>query len=235
MSIGTPTSIGTNSLLTGAVNPTVTTSANIVAGNLLVLVISQNYGGGQTPVSCTACSDGTNSYTRAVSALNTSGSTALDIWYFANAQAVGSGATITITLGTNTNVTGIEIAAYQITGIVTSSPLDKTNSQVNSSTPSVATGTLTQAVEIIFGGCGLGGTSPSGLNESANFTQLYNHRTSSNTIWLDVGYDIVASTASVAYAPGPVGTGNQDTSVAVATFEGAASTGFIFNLANPLR
>ncbi len=231
MGIGVPTTYGSGSftaVVAGAV--TLTTSANLLVGALAVVCVASN---SATETNVTSISDGTNNYSKAVSVNNTSGSAVCEIWYIANAVAVGSGATLTVDFG-NSIANGVEVYASQASGI-TSSPIDKTNSQINSATPSVATGTLTQAVEIIFGCIALGGTAPSGLGESPNFTQLYNHRTSNNNAWIDVGYDIVASTASVAYAPTPTGSGNSNTAVVVATFEGSASTGFLFDLANPLR
>lgn len=201
MAIGTPTSIGVNSF-TGTVSGssiTFTTSAAIVAGNLAIIIIA--LGSNSTPT-VSSVSDGTNSYTKAVG-LNNGGNTVdCEIWYKENAAAVNSGATVTATLsaGMSGGSEGWVIQGYQASGVATASSLDKTaTSATNSTTPSVSSGTLTQADEILFG-ASYNNNSSRTYTEASGFTNLLTPLGAIGKS-LGIGYKIVSSTASVSYAP----------------------------------
>lgn len=213
-SIGTPTSLGSttnNSANTSSC--TVTTTANITANNFVGFWIVT----GQD-VSVSSVSDGTNSYTQATHITWDSSTFVADFWYKAGASAVSSSASLTATLsGTTSGGWGYACAAAQASGVATSSPLDtNVNNTTSTSTPSVSTGTLAQANEIIFDWFTQGLTSTS-YTESSNFTNLFNLAPSRFN--LAVGYKIVSSTSSVTASPSWGSTPNAGQSSAVTSFK----------------
>lgn len=198
--IGTPTSIGAvNGGTNNTSSITIPTSANIVAGNLVVAFFQVASG-----VTVSSVSDGTNSYSHANSCNESSGGAGnpdTEIWYVSNASAAPSGASLTATLsGTSTGSNGYLGQAFQVSGIAASGALDKTPTCVttNSTTPSISTGTLSQANEIGFG------TSTTFYNsnaytEASGFTNLFNNH--GTYFYTGIGYKIVAATSSVSYSP----------------------------------
>lgn len=226
MAIGTPSSLGTAISGTTSVSSKVfTTNAAITAGNLAVVAIGW-YNGGSSVVAISSVSDGTNTYTAAVTA-SSSGSTpsSIALYYCKNAAAVASSASITVTWASNVLAQGI--IAYQVSGVDKTGPLDKTATYTSpaTTTPSVSTGTLSQANEIIFG-CA-GGYNITSYTESSGFTSLASVFPNSDATTLS--YDTVTSTTSVTYAP----TTNADltgpTIALVASFKAAAAnTGNFF-------
>lgn len=202
--IGTPVSIGSNEQSTIS-SLTMTTSGAIPAGSLALVFIEINK---STAISVSSVSDGTNSYTLArTSTWDVNTFVTYEIWYKANASAVGSGATITATLSATAGNTNLIAAAY-VTGVLTSSPLDKVNSGTTGcsglSPNSGSTGTLTIANEIVFGGTG-GYVSPVTAAvisvESSGFTQLHNVVGSSTRFLNHTAYRIVNATTAQTYNP----------------------------------
>lgn len=192
MAIGTPTLVGT-SITSGSL----TTTANIIAGSLVVLAVSV------FNTTVTAVSDGTNSYTQALGTEANSRYGAL--WYKANAQAVASGATVTITLGTAGK--GMAAVMAQTSGFG-ATPFDTTGAGASNPTsgisnaPSVTTGTLSQTSEIIFGVTSGGQSGAPTYTESANFSPIGNAiNTGGNEAYCWLSYDIVSSKVAVTYAP----------------------------------
>lgn len=201
MAIGTPTSIGVGSF-TGTVSGsslTMTTSAAITAGNLVVLVVAM--GSNSTPT-VSSISDGTNSYTKAFGITGGASTAILEIWYKANASAVGSGATVTVTLSgaMSGSSEGWVVQGYQVSGIDLTSPLDKTNTvTTNSTTPSTSSGTLTVPNEIIFG-ASYNNNGARTYTTASGFTSLLTPIGSFGRS-LGIDYKIVASTSTVTYQP----------------------------------
>jgi hypothetical protein len=192
MAIGTPTLVGT-SILSGSL----TTSAAIVSGNLVVIGVSFYI---QTP---TSISDGTNTYTAALGLAANSRYGSL--WYCANAQAVASGATVTISPSGGRAMAAV---MAQVSGIATTTPFDSTGAGGTNPTsgisflPSVTTGTLSQASEIVFAIASCGQSAEPVYTESANFNNVgMAANTSGNAAYLFLSYDIVSSTAAVTYDP----------------------------------
>jgi hypothetical protein len=197
--IGTPTIV-----LAPASYSNNTTSAAIVAGNLVVVAVC--IGGNNR--TCTGVSDGTNTYTKALSLCTGAGSCPdVSLWYVQNASALSSGATITagISGGAPTQI----IAAAQVSGVATTSSFDTTGAGASNPTasvigtptasPSVTTGTLSQANEIIFGVTG--SETIETYTEDANFTNLFAASFVGHANSLSLGYRIVSSTAPVTFAP----------------------------------
>lgn len=169
--IGNPTSFGTGGAATCTTTATLATTANIVAGNLAVIHVGLFTTNGVTVASV---SDGTNTYTKA----NSSGLVASvaedEIWYKANASAVSSGATITATFtGASGASCDFGIQTAQVSGVLTSSPLDQSpaGAATNPATSlTTTTATLAKSNEIAFGassgwhGTGLSYTGPYGID-----------------------------------------------------------------------
>lgn len=153
-SFGAPQSLGSTALSVGAVSTAaLTTTANIVQGDLVAVCVNMNT---NNSVTAASVSDGTNTYIKAGTTGLYSASEA-SLWYKDNATAVGSGASITVTLsgGASGTTNGFAIGAARISGAIVS-PLDKT--AINSTTGagasiSTTTSALSQASEVAFS-CG---------------------------------------------------------------------------------
>lgn len=200
--IGTPASLGTPTNTAGAsfigTTFTFTTNVNIVAGDLVVANVQIANAVLSNVVSI---SDGTNSYSLA-KAINNGGTDDNELWYVANATAVGSGATITVTISSVGDASnGITIEAYRVSGIALV-PLDQTASQsATTATPSVATGTLAQAKEIVFGASWRGNGTPT-YAEATGFSNLVNALSVGNGNGkTSLAYQTVAATSAITYAP----------------------------------
>ncbi len=231
MGIGTPQSVGTAVANADTSSTLVLTTATaILSGDLVVWGVGSSHSPNIGTV--TSVTDGTNTYTTAITQTGGSVNQEGEVWYVQNAAAVSSAATVTFTFSI-TGYNGLAAAGLRVPGIVTSSALDKTGvgPGTATTTPTAATGTLAQATEIVIGlmtgggstiTVGSGFTSPAGSINSANTNQF-----------LMLAYEIVASTNSVTWAPSQ-GAANTETCM-VASFKGTASTGFMFDLSNPLR
>jgi hypothetical protein len=214
MTIGTPTTLGSANSNT-ANNLTITTTAAIVAGNLVTVALTYNTTG--TQPTTTSVSDGTNSYTKAEG--NTSQKDTTEIWRVENAQAVGSGASLKVALSGNAQA--ILMCAAKVSGIAASSALDSAhaNNTGASSQPTVTTGTLGSTQEIVFAANGIntqGGASETFTEDSGNgFSTLYSFQNGNQFGALSLSYKIVSSGAAVTHSP--TWTGTPSAWVAVAT------------------
>lgn len=205
--IGTPTSLGSaTSTTTGISNFTLTTTADITAGNLVgVLVGLVNF---SSTVTVSSISDGTNSYSHNLSATEVDSISHFDLefWSISNAAHVNSGATLTITLSAPASGTLFSGAAVmlQLPGIATSAAYDSagaTNSDFASTAATVTTGTLAQSNEIVFGGNFNNVNSAAQVySEDPAFTNLFDEIGTGN-MGINLGYKIVSSTTPVTHAP----------------------------------
>jgi hypothetical protein len=210
--IGTPTSLGTGSNSGASVTTTtITTGANIVAGDCAV--VGWYTADGVTAArSVSSVSDGTNTYTRLNNFSNGTNEYHMEIWYCANCSAVSSGGTITITHTSSGGGGSMRSAgAFTVSGII-SSPADTAPTGeylASSTTPSVASGALAKANEIVVG---MNASSSAGsYTEDAEFTNV-NTITQSGQI-LHLSYNIVAATTSVTFNPTWSSAGTQVTIV----------------------
>lgn len=193
--IQVPRSLGSNTHTgSGLTTTTITTTANINAGDAVVVFFAISDNGSVKTVS--GISDGsTNSYAQIVGTSNTADA-AGEFWGVANSGFIASGATITITHTSTSSVSAnIVVGAVAIAGLLRSSPVDKTNSAAGTNNPSVATGTLSQANEIVIGQS----ERPTTYSGASGFTNLFNV-TNGNAV-LAADYQIVAATTTVTYAP----------------------------------
>lgn len=195
MPLGTPTSIGSAASSPAGSTITFTTSADIVSGNLAVIVVGWN---ANNIITVSSVSDGTNSYTRAIQIIHGTANTGLEIWYKENAAAVSSGATVTATMSGTAGGANAAISGAQVSGVALSSPLDKTGSAQGTGNQSCSTGTLSQADEAIFGASITIG-SPASYTAASGFTNLSQPNT--NGTWVVCDYQIVAATTTVSFAP----------------------------------
>ena len=202
MPIGTPQSVGNSGSVStvGASTMPMITTAAISAGDLVVVAVYNNTTNGP---SCTAVSDGSNTYTKVTSVKSNVGGADNSLWFCANAAAVASGATITATFsGVGGAGSAGTLAAARVTGVVAVSPLDKNATNVTTGTTVTATtAALSQSTEIAFGMAsdttGNAGTSYSG---ASGFTNLAIVGATGNGV-MAFDYQILNSTAAVSYSP----------------------------------
>lgn len=204
MTIGTPTAIisPANGTAPGSgLTLTFTTTAAIAAGNLVVFALASNT---INTASLSSVTDGTNTYSKAVG-VSTAGPSDVEIWYCANAAAVAAGATITATYNTASGNGTYQAAACQVSGIATTSALDKTTSASSTSSPSslsMTTAALASANEIVFGFAMEVSTSTATYNAASGFTNFAKMGAAGTTnIFSGLDYDIVSSSSAVTYGP----------------------------------
>lgn len=172
---------------------TLNATAAIQAGDLVVVGVAIE--NSATPGQSTACTDGTNTYTFIEGENNPGGSFRTELWYCANCKAVASPA-IKVTFDGSYSSTSV--CAVRIPGAKTSSPLDKKGvGGAQSGNPSIATGTLSQAFEVIVGMTYANVST--GITPQSGFTQVLTYVL--DTVDADLEISIVNSTSSVTFAP----------------------------------
>lgn len=201
--IAVPTTLG-SSLSSAAARSTwtLTTIAAIPAGSTVVVCTQAIFAAAQT---ITGVSDGTNTYTAAVTNAWEATTQLVDACYIKeNAAAVSSSATITVTFSASTNAQPSIINAAYVTGTLTASSLDKTNSGITNNATAYASGTtgvLTQANEIAFGFMGAYNANAS-QGEGAGFTAINTTSQGSGSFFNSrFSYQIVAATTALNYQP----------------------------------
>ena len=196
MAIGTPVSLGSNtSTGTGLTSLALSIGSAIAVGDLVIVAFHSD---GATAVSATSVTDPSgNTYQRA--AQSTSGTYNFELWYAFNCAAVASGnITVTWTPANSGGGPSIMVAAARVTGISLGNPLDKTATQAaTTTTPTVSTGTLSQAIEIVIGGSSHQGGS---YSQSSGFSSIATVGPTNGDV-MNWSYQIVAATTSVTYAP----------------------------------
>lgn len=187
--IRTPVSLGNG--IGAATSTTIVVSfggGTIVTGDLLIVIVSH----GTSTATVTSVTDGTNTYVRATSGTQSTNQEA-ELWYCINATGI-TAPTLTATFSAS--------VANRLLGLIRvpggSPALDVAPAGVGSSSasPTVSTGVLASTFEIIFGFLNVNG-SPT-LTEGPGFTTLL---TDLNFGINQVAYQVVTSTASVAYSP----------------------------------
>jgi hypothetical protein len=163
--IGTPTVFAGSGATGNNTAYTVTTTAAIAANNLaIVAIIDQVAVAGTSGI--TAISDGTNSYTRGVSAGTTSNH--FELWYKLNATAVASSATITATCGALCSATAkAYIVGIQVSNITA---LDVTTGA--SACTSLTTTALAQVNDLTIGMVGGEGGAVGTYSPPAQYSNL---------------------------------------------------------------
>jgi hypothetical protein len=201
---------------------TATTTAPIVAGNLAIVAFGNASNNGAATVSV---SDGTNSYTKAKNQ-GTATTNYAEVWYKANAAAVPSGSTISVTYASAPGGAPYErqvIIGAQSLNVITTSPLDQTaGANGTGSTVSVSIPALAQASEVIVCMWWVNQPgSPSSLTASGpGFTNVATGFDATNYPdgW-SLDQKVTQSTAAVTYNP-TWSSGNSGAPAACATFKG---------------
>lgn len=191
MAIGTPASLGTNTVSGSTSSLAITTITGILSGDFVVVAISYN----SATAIVSSVSDGSNTYAKAYG--TKTGSGGLEVWYAANCSAVASSSSITITL--SAAAAQMSIGAGRVPG-VSATPFDVGATSVTQTTsPSVSTGTLAQTGEIVFGA--IGGFNITGITEDASFTRVFTPVGFGSQVPVGLAYKIVTAQTTVAYAP----------------------------------
>lgn len=194
--IGTPTSLGSLSDATGS-NTRQLSGKTAPAGALLFVLLADH---GGSDIGGSAVSDGAgNTYTATTQFIDSGGSIKARAFYCLNATALSS-TTITGTF-TTADPTGKTIHAAYVTGIATASALDVevvTNAGATAN-PSVSTGTLAQAAEVIFGMLIMGNAASDTLTED---TPEFNNLSKTQPVELvNLAAKVVSATTSITYNP----------------------------------
>lgn len=149
MAIGTPVSLGSQASTTNVSTTVLTTSAGVTAGDSIIVQFGMD---SSTRTLSSVTDSAGNTYN-----IDQGGSTTGRRMYIAschNANALASGQTITATTDAATS-SQRTVSAFTVSGLATSSTLDKVNNNSGTSATwtSGATGTLSQADELAVGAC----------------------------------------------------------------------------------
>ncbi|HSX35818.1 MAG TPA: alkaline phosphatase D family protein [Patescibacteria group bacterium] len=188
MALGTPYLVASANQSVGALSFPITVTSATTTGDAIVI----GAGGGNANVNAVIDSQG-NSYSKAASV--TSGQKC-SVWVALNTTALTTSDTITLTY----SATGASNAAVILgcSGVATASAVDQvpTPTTGTSTSPSITTGTLSQANELcvaVFQD-GNGGGAPSGFG---SFTNLGTVHSGATSVWDTLAYQKVSSTTAV--------------------------------------
>lgn len=204
IAIGTPVTLGSNIGSASASSVAVTTTNTVPTNGLIVVGVFAGFGAAQT---ITGVNDG-SAYTRAVTnAYDGTSQTVLDIWYRIASSGLASSSTITASFSAASsggNNRPLINAAY-VTGVITSSTLDKavSTSFTNNTTAyaSGSSGVLSQANEIAFGFMGNFNASAT-HTEGSGFTNINTNTQGATAWWMSrLSYQTVSATTALNYQP----------------------------------
>lgn len=194
--IGTPTDLGNQIQSTSVTSYFLATAAAASSG---LIVVAVAFDGAPTGVGVT--DDAGNTYTAASTVCTYNSTFTVRLFYAQVTSSLASGAHITISW---TNVRKSAAAAIVVTGLDATAPLDVqgactsgTNTSGAPISPTISTGTLAQANELVLGVSSINSTI-SAYAANSPFTTLSGTTTAAANI--DWGYDITSSTASVTSA-----------------------------------
>jgi len=216
--------IGASQSKTAGTTLTVTTTAPVTAGDDILLTFATDPAGTVSSVS-----DGVNTYNQVIDVTNT-GNVRTMIYAAYNVTALPSAATITIT---HTSVTARSAVVSVFRGLANSAVVDQTKTATGSTNAvsSGATGTTTQADELLIGAVGLEGPNvdaPSVWQNSFSFgprlgTSFGSSSGGDTDITSQMGWRIVSATASYTAQLVNLNT-TRDWAAAIATFKSGPST-----------
>lgn len=221
MAIGTPTSIGTKSDRTAGTDCVIT---GVTASSGMILVAA---GCGTNGLTATVFDSVGNTY--AVDVTSNGGAGGAAVFIIASAQVTTPLSAGTITVRWSSSVAAgsgnnKSAAAANVTGLATSTPLDK-SSTGNSGTAtwdSGATAATTQADELVWGGGFANASTDGASTPTAPNTELQDFNTGSGDgFTLTTVYQILAATGTPKANGAFTGTGSTITVSAVATYKGA--------------
>ena len=179
---------------------TFSTSIDAAAGSLLVGLCAHGGTGSPGAGGVTSFTDSVNGAYTAETQVQNGNSDTIRAFHFANAAHLPTGSTATETSGI---VVSQYAALVAITGAVTSSPLDKQGAGTTGTgtAPSIATGTLSQAAEIVIGYVFIANGDVDAFTEASGWTTGGSISLSGGLSIVRWAYKVVSSTASVTYNP----------------------------------
>lgn len=187
----------------GGTSVNITTTANIPAGSLIV-VFAGNEAGGASNVLVSSISDGhSNTYASAKDNGEGNGPSNGAIWYSVTGNAVPSSSTITVTWAASTSSLEASVCYFTPTGTVTLDKVGAGSSGTSTAGTTGATGTLTQADEVVVALIHAdGGAGPTISGTTGTFTNLTARRSGSTSVStaLFPAYQIVSATTSLTYS-----------------------------------
>jgi hypothetical protein len=157
---GTPYSLGTNASGGATTTLAITTTADVAAGDTVVIAAHNT-----SPVSINSVSDGTNTYTAGTLLAPSSRSR---MFYFKYSSALPAGSSITITFASTSGVKYAVAAAVAGAGVIDKSLVGQAQGTTN---VPIAIGTLAQANEIIFVGIRAAATITNPITEASGYTR----------------------------------------------------------------
>lgn len=191
MTISAPVLVGTVASPSTTTPLSMTTTAAIPATAAIIVVT------GSAVDTASSVSDGTNTYTALSNYAGTSAK--LRVFYCANSAGLSSGSTVTVTW--SNALTNHYQAVFYISNANTVAPIDAlANSSVTSATPSLATGALGLADEVVIGFFWAQSSGSEVWTEATGFTNMF-EETVAGEAKFRAAYQVVSSTASVTYAP----------------------------------
>lgn len=206
--IGTPSRLG-NFALSSSSSTTVAitlgtcqegaacTGATSASGNLIVCIITTEVGSLADVVSSATDTAG-NTYAVTTKAQAGGGDINTMMIYKVNAAALSAGNTITATFSAAQSFR--TMSCTSTSGVATASANDFFGTSAGTGTaPSIATGTLAQAAEIIFAGCGVFTGGSDAYTQSAGFTAIDDQVAAASGA--HSARDIVASTTGPTFGP----------------------------------
>lgn len=197
--IGTPVQLGATTAAAAATTLVLTTTANSPTGNLIVVVASSPQTSANNVVSVADSAGDT--YVATTEINNASGADAR-LFYSANSASLPSGGTITVTFASAT--ASHLTAAISVSGMASASPLDAQGAgtiSAGGTTPSVSSGTLSKAPELVVGFVHISTGSGNTFTEASGFTANTPADRGAGGSILRWAYQIAPTTTSVTYAP----------------------------------
>lgn len=194
MTVGTPVQLTDTTVPATGTSSAYTTIADSPAGNTITLATAQ----ASTAFSGTpSCVDSAgNTYTPIFTAGAGTVTQSVALWYCLNALHLPLGGTITLSDGTSTRRPASAISIPNVSALDVS---PAGNVSAGTAAPSISTGTLAQADEIVLGFIGVASGNSDAYTESTGFTSATAQGILADK--LHFAWQIVASTASVTFAP----------------------------------
>lgn len=221
MAIGTPTSIGSASSVSGSTTLAMTLTASVSIGQFVVVAAMCT---GATGHTCTFSDSAGNTWATDM----TSNGRASSNTFIGSAQitsAMTSGSS-TITATFSTTEVGRLICAAQVSGIATSSAKDvsQTGNGTTVAWSSGATAATGTADELVVGACGNDATGAETSTPGAGYTELFDFTNTGGT-QLTMVYQILAATGAQTASGTWTNSGTRSWCAGVSTYKAAAGGG----------
>ena len=189
---------------TGSAMLSVSPPAATTTGDLLVATIRTRNTTALAPVTGVVDSNAADTWSRAGSAAVQGTNADGEIWYVANAASLGTGQSITVTVGgTSASTSAIAFTVLDLTGMVTSSPLDATTTKSGNTQPANVgpTATTLQASEVAISTLGWNGNGFTSTAQTAGYTVDAIHQSTVNSTAAaeQAAFQILSATGAQSY------------------------------------